>query len=58
MTYGVVNLGTRAAKHQGSNWGMRMTDGCSLELCSGVTTIGAGGAAAPGPTATRGPKSS
>ena len=25
-------LGTRAAEHEGCNWGMQMIDGCSLEL--------------------------
>ena len=29
----VVNLGTRAAEHQGCNWDMQIIDGCSLELC-------------------------
>ena len=41
----VVNLGTRAAEHQGCNWGMRLIDGCSLELCVATFSVASSGIA-------------
>ena len=32
-------LGTRAAEHEGCNWGMQVIDGCSLALCSATVSV-------------------
>ena len=37
--------GTRAAEHQGCDWGMQMIDGCSLELCAATLSVASSGIA-------------
>ena len=36
-------LGTRAAEHKGCNWACKLTDGCSLELCSATSSVASTG---------------
>ena len=60
---GIDNLGTTTLQMWVWSWDFNSAEHELVDLAgrvaiSGVTTIGAGGAAAPGPTAIRGPKSS
>ena len=42
-----MNLFTRAAEHQGCNWGMQIIDGCSLELRVATLSVASSGIAPP-----------